>query len=153
MGGSFERSTWCIARRIVLTDTLSKEYLIIDYIHSNSDTMVKLYVSAMTPVDFLPSTTLKGMLTKTYKYIQSSEYPKWVDARREWNDFRIYTMDAKTSTYQPSQHDYSKMKSIGSMLVSKDRKTVFFVAKKGYHSGVLHKDGSVTPLKDWVTNN
>lgn len=125
--------------------TLTKKY-----IHSNSDTMVKLYVSAMTPVDFLPSTTLKGMLTKSYRYIQSKEYPKWVDARREWNDFRVYTMDAKSSSYQPSQNDYSKMKVIGSLLISKDRKTVFFVAKKGYHSGVLHRDGSVTPMKDWL---
>ena len=112
--------------------------------------MVKLYVSAMTPVDYLTSTTLKGMLIKSYKYIHSNEYPKWVDARNEWNYIRIYTMDAKTSSYQPSQNDYRKMKYIASFLISKDRKTVFFVAKKGYHSGVLHKDGSVTPMKDWL---
>lgn len=133
-----------------LLERTKDNYLNINYIHSNSGTMVKLYVSAMTPVDFLPSTTLKGMLTKTYRYIHSNEYPKWVDVRREWNDFRIYTMDAKTSSYQPSQNDYSKMKVIGSLLISKDRKTVFFVAKKGYHSGVLHKDGSVTSMKDWL---
>ena len=81
--------------------------------------MVKLYISAMTPVDFLPSTTLKGMLTKSYKYIQSNEYPKWVDARREWNGIRIYIMDAKTSSYQPSQNDYSKMKYIASLRLMK----------------------------------
>lgn len=136
-----------------LLERTKDNYLNINYIHSNSGTMVKLYVSAMTPVDFLPSTTLKGMLIKSYRYIQSNEYPKWVDARSDCNDFSIYTMDAKTSSYQPSQNDYSKMKVIGSLLISKDRKTVFFIAKKGYHSGVLHKDGSVTSMNDYLAKH